>query len=327
MDLLSVENLNISLPDLDGMVTIIQDLSFSVKQGEKLGIVGESGCGKSLTALALMALLPENARVSGRISLKGHELQDLNSRQLSTVRGNQLGMIFQEPMTALNPVKTIGAQVSESLIIHRRLTKKGMQEKVEELMEQVGMPVSRFPLNLYPHQLSGGQRQRIMIAMAIACQPDLLIADEPTTALDVTVQKQILDLIDTLVHQLDMALVIISHDLGVIGQMTENVMVMYSGRVVERGPTQTVFSERKHPYTSGLFSAMPRIGLRKSEERRRLTSVPGQVPDYRDLGEGCSFADRCSFVTEECRGKKPPQIPYANGHEVLCFHPVSGRSI
>ncbi len=232
-------------------------------------------------------------------------------------------MIFQEPMTALNPVESIGTQVSETLILHKKLKKTEILKQVEELMDKVGLPVERFPLNLYPHQLSGGQRQRVMIAMAIACRPDLLIADEPTTALDVTVQEQILNLISDLTAQSGMALIMISHDLGVIAQTTEKVMVMYSGKIMEEGRTVDVFRQMSHPYTAGLFAAIPKPGSSQLKIRKHLCSIPGHLPDFRSKIKGCRFAERCFFTTGQCRKNEPVKTVIGNGHHVWCYHPVS----
>lgn len=325
MTLLDVKNMGVTLDAVDGPLEIVRDISFTLQKGEKLGIVGESGCGKSISALAITSLLPPGARIDGEINLKGDNLLQYLKKQMYHVRGNLIGMIFQEPMTALNPVKTIGSQIGEALCLHMNLERREIKTRVEELMEQVGMPVSRFPLNLYPHQLSGGQRQRVMIAMAIACEPDLLIADEPTTALDVTVQEQILDLITDLVDRLGMALIMISHDLGVIAQTTEKVAVMYTGRLVETGRTVDVFKNMAHPYTHGLFSAIPKKGSSLQGERKRLYSIAGQVPDLAFLPKGCNFQDRCRFATEICREKEPEAHNVGPEHDAWCYHPLNRK--
>jgi len=324
MTLLHVDNLYVTIDTLDGPLQIIKGVDFSIKKGERLGIVGESGCGKSITALAIMGLLPPKSKVSGQILLESKNIASFNEQKMCRIRGNRIGMIFQEPMTALNPVKTIGNQIAESLILHTKLKKSEILQQVEQLMESVGLPVERFSLNLYPHQLSGGQRQRVMIAMAIACKPDILIADEPTTALDVTVQKQILELIDELADRSGMALIMISHDLGVIAQTTQKVMVMYTGTVMEKGKTTDVFKRMSHPYTHGLFSAIPRPGSSALKGKKRLFSIPGHVPDPRVVHTGCVFAQRCSFTTDLCRESNPQKIEVTTGHQVWCFHPVSG---
>jgi peptide/nickel transport system ATP-binding protein len=321
MSLLRIENLAVTIDTIEGQATIIDDISFSMNKGEKLGIVGESGCGKSITALAIMSLLPKGAKLSGNIELDGKELVSLSQKKYDQIRGNQIGMIFQEPMTALNPVMTIGKQISESLILHKKLSRKEAKEKTTILMEDVGMPTSRFPLDLYPHQLSGGQRQRIMIAAAIACEPDILIADEPTTALDVTVQEQILELIVELADKSDMGLIMISHDLGVIAQSTDRTLIMYSGRLIETGTTTDVFEQMSHPYTFGLFSAIPKVGRSIHEKRLRLDSIPGHVPEIHNRPIGCDFGDRCSRAIPECYKAKPGVKTLASDHEIRCFNP------
>lgn len=324
MSLLHVKNLNITINTPDGSLEVIRDLSFNVEKNERLGIVGESGCGKSVTALALMCLLPSEVEVTGQILLNGQDLLALNEKQMCKVRGNRMAMIFQEPMTALNPLQSIGSQISETLVLHKKLKKSAVLKQVEELMEKVGLSVQNFPLNLYPHQLSGGQRQRVMIAMAIACQPDLLIADEATTALDVTIQEQILDLIKELASQYGMALIMISHDLGVIAQTTQKVMVMYAGRILEKGKTFDVFHHMAHPYTYGLFAAVPKPGSSQLKTKKRLYTIPGQVPDFMEKIKGCRFAERCSFTTNLCRKLEPEKTVLKNGHNVWCFNPMSG---
>ena len=323
MTLLQVQDLCVTLNTAHGPQEVISHINFSMKAGEKLGIVGESGCGKSITALALMSLLPQDSQTKGKIILEGQDILKLDSSKICSIRGNRIGMIFQEPMTALNPVKQIGAQISESIYLHLKLNGKQTLERVTELMDKVGLPVSRFGLNLYPHQLSGGQRQRVMIAMAIACNPEILIADEPTTALDVTVQEQILDLIQGLADSSGMALIIISHDLGVIAQTAENVMVMYTGNIVEMGSTMDVFQNMLHPYTYGLFSAIPHVGSSALPGRKRLSSIPGQVPELHLRPVGCNFADRCSRASKMCKEKEPMATRVSDHHQVWCYHPLS----
>jgi len=323
MVLLQVQDLSVTLQTAHGPQEVISHINFSMNAGEKLGIVGESGCGKSITALALMSLLPPDSKINGKVILEGLDIATLNSREICSIRGNRIGIIFQEPMTALNPVKQIGAQVSESIYLHTKLNQKQALERVIELMDKVGLPVNRFPLNLYPHQLSGGQRQRVMIAMAIACNPDILIADEPTTALDVTVQEQILNLIRDLADSTGMALVMISHDLGVIAQTAENVMVMYTGNVVEMGSTVDVFQNMQHPYTHGLFSAIPHVGSSAQPGKKRLTSIPGQVPELHLRPNGCNFANRCPRASNICREKEPMATRVSDHHQVWCYHPLN----
>ena len=322
MKLLEVENLCVTIDTLDGPLQIIKGVEFSIEKGERLGIVGESGCGKSITTLALMSLLPPKSKVSGQILLNGENINLFNQDRMCKIRGNKLGMIFQEPMTALNPVKTIGAQIAESLILHRKMKKRQIKQEVEQLLDSVELPVDRFGLNLYPHQLSGGQRQRIMIAMAIACKPDILIADEPTTALDVTVQDQILQLIKELVTKFSMSLIMISHDLGVIAQTTQKVMIMYAGRIMEQGKTSQVFKHMSHPYTKGLFAAIPKPGSSEVEGKKRLSTIPGNVPDPQSVHKGCIFSPRCSFTSDICRESEPVKSDIAPGHHIRCFHPI-----
>ncbi|NQU63295.1 MAG: ABC transporter ATP-binding protein [SAR324 cluster bacterium] len=322
MTLLRLENLTVSIDTARGPIDIIQKIDLEMAAGEKLGIVGESGCGKSITALAIMSLLPERSHVSGKILLNGEDLLALSPSQMCKIRGNQVAMIFQEPMTALNPVKTIGNQIAESLYLHLNLRKKEARDRVCQLMESVGLPVGRFPLGLYPHQLSGGQRQRVMIAMAIACEPALLIADEPTTALDVTVQEQILDLILALADRSGMGLIMISHDLGVIAQTTDKITVMYTGNMFETGPTTEVFKHMAHPYTHGLFSAIPKSGLATRSDRTRLYTIPGHVPEIHLRPGGCSFADRCDRALEQCNVQKPPAVSLESHHQAWCYNPL-----
>ncbi|MES2786545.1 MAG: ABC transporter ATP-binding protein [Pseudomonadota bacterium] len=319
--LLEVRNLSVKLQTHRGPAYAVRDISFTLDRGDTLGLVGESGCGKSITVMALMGLLPENAELTGSIRFDGQELAGLGDTQLCEIRGNRIGMIFQEPMTALNPVHTIGRQVGEPLRLHRGVSSSEARKAAIALLDRVGIPDAARRIDAYPHQFSGGQRQRITIAMALACGPDLLIADEPTTALDVTIQRQILDLISDLVEERNMALMLISHDLGVIAQNVARTMVMYGGSVVESGSTQSVFAERAHPYTRGLFAARP--GLR-SQKGRRLVTIAGTVPELVDLPAGCPFAGRCAFTVPECHVIAPPPVevghgPSGDGHIARCI--------
>jgi peptide/nickel transport system ATP-binding protein len=316
MNLLDVQDLRIELPTQRGPALAVLDVSFSLARGDTLGLVGESGCGKSLTAMALMGLLPEGARVSGSIRLDGQELVGLDERGWSALRGDRIGMIFQEPMTALNPVHTVVRQVAEPLRLHRQMPAAQAREAAIALLDRVGIPDAARRADAYPHQFSGGQRQRITIAMALACGPDLLIADEPTTALDVTVQKQILDLLRELVDERGMALLLISHDLGVIARSVARMMVMYGGSVVESGPTAQVFAQRRHPYTQGLFGARPALLAPRGQ---RLVTIPGTVPELADLPAGCAFAGRCTFVAPACHHTTPPANDLGQGHAVRCI--------
>ncbi|MDH3595030.1 MAG: ABC transporter ATP-binding protein [Rhodospirillales bacterium] len=328
MALLEVEGLNVEIAGDRGRARVLDHVDFALERGRSLGIVGESGCGKSMTALAVMGLLPEAARAGGRIRFAGEDLLGLDEKALCAIRGRRIAMVFQEPMTALNPVKSIGVQVAEGLRRHLGLGRTEAEGRAVALLERVGLPSRRFPPGLYPHQLSGGQRQRVVIAMALACGPDLLIADEPTTALDVTIQAQILDLIAEVVAEAGMALMLITHDLGVVWENTEEMIVMYAGRVVERGATEEVFRRMSHPYTRGLFAAQPGAveeapgGSSLGPGRTRLATIPGQVPDPADLPAGCVFAARCPRADDICRREAPPEAVIVPGHVAACHHPV-----
>ena len=317
MLLLDVENLNVDLATTKGPARAVRNLNIQLKKGETLGIVGESGCGKSMTALALMGLLPDNGTATGAIRLGGDNLLAKSEADMCRIRGNRIAMIFQEPMTSLNPVHTVGRQIMEPLRLHRGMDKKSAMEEAIRLLDRVGIPNPAERVRNYPHQLSGGQRQRVMIALALSCAPDILIADEPTTALDVTIQDQILDLIQTLVEEEGMSLVLISHDLGVIAENTQKVVVMYGGTVVESGETDNIFDELTHPYTQGLFAAMPKVGMGRN---KRLTTIPGTVPDLINLPKGCTFTDRCPLATDKCRDTVPDIQEMAGTHRVACHH-------
>jgi len=322
MALLEVSDLKVNLRTARGSVQAVRGLNFSLERGETLGIVGESGCGKSMTALALMGLLPDNAAPTGRIALHGQNLLELSEAQLSALRGDRMAMIFQEPMTSLNPLHRIGEQIAEPLRLHRKMSQRQARERALDLLNRVGIPNPVQRIDAYPHQLSGGQRQRVMIAMALACEPDILVADEPTTALDVTIQGQILDLIGRLVDETGMGLILISHDLGVIAETVNRVLVMYAGRAVEHGPVQDVFERMAHPYTRGLFAAMPRLreGV-ASWPRPALPTIAGIVPDLHDLSDaGCAFAPRCGFADARCGKETPPNMDLGNDHTADCWH-------
>ncbi|MFC4625523.1 ABC transporter ATP-binding protein [Daeguia caeni] len=326
--LLEISQMSVSLPFADKTVDIISDISLTLDRGERLGIVGESGSGKSITALALMGLLPGRMTVRGSLRFDGQDLVTMPEDQLCRMRGRRAAMIFQEPMTALNPVKSIGAQIAEGRRLHLGESRSDAEKNARYLLDRVGLAAPRFDLELYPHQLSGGQRQRVMIAMAIACQPDLLIADEPTTALDVTVQAQILDLLDELIDETGTSLLLITHDLGVISEMTERIAVMYAGRIVETGPTQHIFGHMAHPYTQGLFAASPHALFQTgqiSAKRQRLTTIPGGVPDPLQRNIHCNFADRCQYAQNDCKKEIPnlgPVDPSSSvDHCIACFHP------
>ena len=314
--LLDVHDLRVVLPTARGPAAALRGVSFAVGRGEKLGLIGESGCGKSLTALALMGLLPEGARVEGSIRLQGRELVGLDDDAMAALRGDRLAMVFQEPMTALNPLHTLGAQVAEPLRLHRGLSRAAARAEALRLLDRVKLPDAARRLDAYPHQLSGGQRQRVMIAMALACGPDLLIADEPTTALDVTLQHEVLMLIDELVQGSGMALLLVSHDLGVMARHVQRVMVMYGGTVVESGPVEAVFARRAHPYTRGLYAARPRLGATRGT---KLPTIAGRVPDLADLPSGCPFAERCERAIDDCRRAPPPPVALGDAHMARCI--------
>jgi peptide/nickel transport system ATP-binding protein len=314
-NLLEVEHLTVTLPGREGPVTAVRDVSFALERGRMLGIVGESGSGKTMTALALMGLLPEGARVGGAVRLDGQDLASLPEAELCKLRGNRVAMIFQEPMTALNPLQSVGRQVAEPLVLHRGMGWDAAKAEAARLLDHVRLPDAKGRLGAYPHQLSGGQRQRVMIAMALACRPDLLVADEPTTALDVTVQAQILDLVVELVEETQMALILISHDLGVIAETVDDVLVMYGGTVVERAPVDRLFARRAHPYAQGLFAARPQLNAAAGT----LAAIPGSVPELAELPPGCRFAGRCPWTIETCNDGPPPEIEIGPGHSAACI--------
>ncbi|CAN5442420.1 ABC transporter ATP-binding protein [soil metagenome] len=316
MALLEVNNLHVRLQTHRGPAEAVRGVSFSLERGETLGLIGESGCGKSITVLSLMGLLPDSAQVTGSIRFDGQELVGQPDTQLCRIRGNRIGMIFQEPMTALNPVHSIGRQVAEPLRVHRNFSAADARKQAIALLDRVGIADAARRFDAYPHQFSGGQRQRVTIAMALACGPDLLIADEPTTALDVTIQQQILDLISELVQERGMALMLISHDLGVIAQNVARMMVMYGGSVVESGTASEVFSGMAHPYTRGLFAARPKLGAARGA---RLTTIAGTVPELVDLPAGCPFAGRCSYTVDACLVTPPAPVALGGDHEARCI--------
>jgi peptide/nickel transport system ATP-binding protein len=319
--LLQVTDLRVTLPTARGWAQALRGVSLQLERGQTVGLIGESGCGKSLTALALMGLLPERAQVSGSILLQGQELVGMPEPQLCQLRGARMAMIFQEPMTALNPLHPIWKQIAEPLRLHQHMGVAQAKARALQLLDRVQLPRARERLDAYPHELSGGQRQRVMISMALACSPDLLIADEPTTALDVTVQKEVLALIKQLVQEDGMGLLLISHDLGLMQDQVDRVMVMYGGSVVESAATPDLFALRAHPYTRGLFAARPRLGLARGT---RLSTIAGSVPELMDLPTGCAFADRCAWVVDDCRRTPPqaetvaPPSPTDQAHVVCC---------
>ena len=318
--LLAVTDLRVTLPLADGPADALRDVSFDIAAGETVGLIGESGSGKSMTALALMGLLPERAVASGHVRFDGRELLGLDDRAMSALRGNRIGMVFQEPMTALNPLHTIGDQVAEPLRVHRGMGRAAARAEGLRLLDRVHLVDAAARIDAYPHQLSGGQRQRVTIAMALACDPQLLIADEPTTALDVRVQREILDLLDGLVAERAMALLLIGHDLGVMADRVSRLLVMYGGTVVESGPTADVFARLAHPYSKGLFAARPRLGgSRIDGVRQRLATIPGRVPTLAEMPRGCPFEARCGWAIAACGDALPPLVAVAEGHGARCI--------
>ncbi len=316
-----------------GSINILDQLNFELEKGQSLGIVGESGCGKSLMAFAVMGLLPENMKATGEVVF-GRNLLDLAEKDLCQIRGNKIGMIFQEPMTALNPVLSIGFQVAESLRLHKNLSRHQSQQQASKVLDRVGLPANKFSRALFPHQLSGGQRQRVVIAIAMACEPELIIADEPTTALDVTIQEQILALIAELVSEENMALMLITHDLGVVAENTDQMLVMYAGRIIEKGSTKNVFQHLSHPYTRGLFASIPDADkhdnehflMSASSHKHRLPTIPGRVPEYWERSTACAFADRCPRAKAKCSSEIPHEILLRAGHSTACFFPYEEKS-
>lgn len=322
MSLLKVENLRIELSTRDGVAPVIDDLSLELNAGETLSFVGESGCGKSMTALALMGLLPEGVgRVaSGRILFDGEDLSQASDARLREIRGNDISMIFQEPMTSLNPVYNIGEQIAEVLRRHQQLSRPDAWQKAIELLDAVRIPNPSERVNDYPHQMSGGQRQRVMIAIALACEPKILIADEPTTALDVTVQAQIFDLLRDLGRERGTAIILITHDMGAVADMAERMIVMYAGRKAEEGPVEQVIEHPRHPYTKGLISCVPHLLATLTDERPDLTEVPGIVPSLREFGrDQCLFASRCDRAEQRCIDARPPEVEFAQQQRSACW--------
>lgn len=319
--LLKVENLVTSFKTSRGLVRAVDDVSFEVEAGKTLGLVGESGCGKTVTALSIIRLIqePPGQIESGRVLLEGRDLLKLKGAELRAIRGKQISMIFQEPMTSLNPVFTIGDQIMEAILLHQKVSPKEARKRCLEVMEMVGIPDVEQRMDYYPHQMSGGLRQRVMIAMALSCEPKVLIADEPTTALDVTIQAQILALIKSLQKRLNMAVIIITHDFGVIAEMADEVAVMYAGKVVERAAVRDIFDRPAHPYTVGLQRSIPSF-VKPGED---LYNIPGMVPDLLNLPKGCRFADRCEFKQADCEAQPPrlENLKGQNSHSTACFHP------
>ena len=319
--LLQVEALRVEFNTRDGVARVIDELDISLNSGEILGIVGESGCGKSMTALSIMGLVPTPpGRISsGTIRLAGENLVQASEQRLRQVRGNEISMIFQEPMTSLNPVFSIGDQIAETVMLHEKRRKQDAWDWAVEMLEAVGIPDAEQRAYEYPHQMSGGMRQRVMIAMALACQPKVLIADEPTTALDVTVQAQIFDLLKELRERTGAAIILITHDMGAIAEMTERVVVMYAGRKVEDGPVDEILAAPRHPYTLGLIACVPHLSRKVASERPLLVEIPGIVPSLTQIGKGCPFAPRCNQVMDKCRQDMPPRREVSTQHSVACW--------
>jgi peptide/nickel transport system ATP-binding protein len=316
--LLSVRDLETHFFTMDGVTRAVGGVSFGVARGETLGIVGESGCGKSVTALSIMRLLPDKlARtVAGSVTLDGTDLLTLSEEEMRDIRGNRIAMIFQEPMTSLNPVLTIGHQIAEAVRIHQGASRRKAEARAVEMLKLVRIPDAASRLDDYPHQFSGGMRQRVMIAMALACNPELLIADEPTTALDVTIQAQILDLMLELKERTGAAVILITHDLGVVAEVCQRVIVMYAGKKIEEAGVLDLFDRPAHPYTRGLMTSIPRF--RGANRQRRLTEIPGIVPSLREPIQGCAFAPRCRFAVERCRVEEPKLRTIGGGHTTAC---------
>jgi len=322
--LLEVDRLCVDFATEAGTVRAVDDVSFSIRPGRTLGIVGESGCGKSVTSLALMGLLPRPAGhiTSGSVRLAGTELTAIDEPALRRMRGAELSMIFQEPMTALNPVYTIGSQMTAVLRRHEGISRRQARARAIEMLERVGIPVPARRVDEYPHELSGGMRQRAMIAMALSCRPKLLIADEPTTALDVTTQAQVLGQIADLQRELGTAVILVTHDLGVVAETCDEALVMYCGRVVEQAPTSVLFETPRHRYTEGLIAAIPKV---RPQRLARLPVIPGTVPDLAELPPGCRFAARCGYADETCKQRQPP-LETMGSSRVACFHPAARQA-
>ncbi len=316
--LLEVQDLTVRFHTLDGTVHAVNGVSFDLREGDTLGIVGESGCGKSVSVLSLLRLIPEppGRIAAGRALFRGRDLLTLDEERIRAIRGREIAMVFQDPMSSLNPVLTIGHQLSEPLRVHLGLSERAARERAIELLALVGIPQAARRFSDYPHQFSGGMRQRVMIAMALACGPSVLIADEPTTALDVTIQAQIIELVKDLRDRLGMAVIWITHDLGVIAGLAANVIVMYAGYIVERGPVDEIFEHPRHPYTRALLRSLPRVDRPSGG---RLSAIPGLPPDLLALPRGCPFARRCSSATERCRCENPPLNGPIKDHQVACW--------
>ncbi|MCK6207040.1 ABC transporter ATP-binding protein [Bacillus infantis] len=313
--LLDINNVSLELKKDGKYIKILDQISFQVNKGETVGIVGESGCGKSMTALSLMRLLPDKAKLDGEIVLDGNDITKYKKKQMEKIRGDKMSMIFQDPLTSLNPLHTVGKQIDETLMLHTDLSKNQRKSRIIELLKEVGLPRADELIYEYPHQLSGGMRQRIMIAIAMACNPSMLICDEPTTALDVTVQAQILELMNKLKKSNDMGIIMITHDLGVVAEVCDRVVVMYAGKIVEQADVKELFGSPKHPYTKGLLESVPRLGVKKE----KLGSIPGMVPSPDKMPQGCRFYDRCGMAMEICRTNMPEIKDVGHNHQAACW--------
>jgi oligopeptide/dipeptide ABC transporter ATP-binding protein len=306
------------------VIRAVDGVSYGVRAGETLGVVGESGCGKSVTALSVLRLVanPPGRIVGGAVRFGGTNLLDLSENEMEAIRGNEISMIFQEPMTSLNPLMTVGRQISEAVALHQGLPPREAMDKAIEMLRRVSMPEAERRVHAYPHQLSGGMRQRVMIAMALSCNPKVLIADEPTTALDVTIQAQILELMRELQETFGTAIILITHDMGVVAENADRVVVMYAGRKVEEASSKVLFEAPGHPYTRGLLGSIPKLDVaaRLDARRNRLNEIKGMVPSLHNLPEGCTFAPRCEFATDQCRAAYPPLAEYRPGHTIACWH-------
>ncbi len=323
MALLEVENLQTHFRSPDGINRAVDGLNFQVEARETVAIVGESGCGKSVTAMSILRLIPEPpGKIAGSIRFEGRDLLKCSDREMRAIRGNEISMIFQEPMTSLNPVLTVGKQIGETLRLHQGMSASQAEARAIEMLELVGIPEAKRRVREYPHQLSGGMRQRVMIAIALACNPKLLIADEPTTALDVTIQAQILDLMRDLKRTVGAAIVIITHDLGVVAEVAERVIVMYAGRKVEEAAVGPLFRNPRHPYTQGLLGSMPKLGSSLTGTETRLQEIPGLVPSLKRKLDGCVFASRCAYATDLCRTVAPGLEEKAPGHIAACHYAI-----
>ena len=318
MSLLQIDNLSVTFDGEDGPVHAVNNLSLSIDKGETLGIVGESGSGKSQTAFSIMGLLAPNGRTDGSIRFGGQEILGAKPKVLNKLRAERIAMIFQEPMTSLNPYMRIADQMTEVLTLHKGMSKRDALAESVRMLDAVKIPAAKERIRLFPHEFSGGMRQRVMIAMSLLCKPDLLIADEPTTALDVTVQAQIMDLLGDLQKDFGMATILITHDLGVVAGFCERVLVMYGGRVMDQGPTEPLFAEPTHPYTRGLLAAVPRV----DDEDATMKAIPGNPPNMAAPPEGCPFRPRCAYAGEDCR-VMPPLAPFAEGRARACHRPIS----